>query len=169
MNAVTEQLAALAADSDLTVAVAESLTAGNLAAALGAAPDSGDWFRGGIVAYSRTVKHDLLKVPLGPVVSEPAAKAMADGARTLLDATLAVAVTGAGGPDPQDGEPPGSVWFAVSTPAETTATHHQFDGKPEEVLNQTITHALDLLLAAAKARNWATTSPIPRESYRGLS
>ncbi|MEV6279393.1 CinA family protein [Nocardia sp. NPDC051832] len=152
MNAVTERLAALAADSALTIAVAESLTAGNLAAALGAAPGSADWFRGGIVAYSRTVKHDLLKVPPGPVVCEPAAKAMADGARTLLDATLAVAVTGAGGPDPQDGEPAGSVWFAVATPDETTAVHQHFDGTPEEVLDQTISVALDLLLAAATAR-----------------
>ncbi|GAB2663766.1 CinA family protein [Nocardia goodfellowii] len=150
MNAVTEHLAALAADSGLTIAVAESLTAGNLAAALGAAPDSGAWFRGGIVAYSATVKHDLLKVPPGPVVSEPAARAMADNTRTLLDATLVVAVTGAGGPDSQDGEPPGSVWFAISTPDGTSATHRQFDGEPGEVLDQTVTLALDLLLEAAK-------------------
>ncbi|MEV0246807.1 CinA family protein [Nocardia sp. NPDC050712] len=152
MQAVAEQLATLAAESELTVAVAESLTGGNLCAALGAASSSGDWFRGGIVAYSRTVKHDLLKVPPGPVVCEPAAVAMADGVRALLDATLAIAVTGAGGPDSQDGEPPGSVWFAMSTPNDTIAEHRHFDGEPGKVLDQTIAHALDLLLTAVKAR-----------------
>ncbi|MEU8900551.1 CinA family protein [Nocardia sp. NPDC048505] len=152
MDNVTKRLATVAAESGLSIAVAESLTAGNLAAALGAAPGAGDWFRGGIVAYSRAVKHDLLKVPPGPVVCEAAARAMADGVRSLLEADLAVAVTGAGGPDPQDREPPGSVWFAVATVDGTVATHRQFDGPPEQVLEHTVDHALALLLAAAQGR-----------------
>lgn len=50
-------------------------------------------------AYASDVKHELLTVPLGPVVSAQAAAAMADGVRRLLRADVAVAVTGAGGPD----------------------------------------------------------------------
>src|SRR4051812_48833777 len=108
---LAEQIAEIARQDSLTIAVAESLTAGRLAAALGAAPAAADWFSGGVVAYSRHVKHTVLGVPDGPVVCKSAADAMAVGVRSLMDADLTVAVTGAGGPDPQDGHPPGSVWF----------------------------------------------------------
>src|SRR5690606_18503376 len=88
-----EQLADIASRAGLQIAVAESLTAGNLAAALGAAPNAGEWFRGGVVAYSRHVKHHVLDVPPGPVVCEDAAEAMAAGVKKMMDATLTVAVT----------------------------------------------------------------------------
>ena len=83
-----------------TLAVAESLTGGLLASAFARASGSSEWFRGGIVAYSSAVKYDLLDVPGGPVVSEAAAVAMARAAGRLLNADVAVAVTGVGGPDP---------------------------------------------------------------------
>lgn len=149
-DSLAEELAEIAMRAHLTIAVAESLTAGNLAAALGAASNAGDWFRGGIVAYSRHVKHHVLDVPPGPVVCEAAAEAMAVGVKKMMDATLAVAVTGAGGPDPQDGHEPGSVWFSVATDNACVASHHQFDGAPERVLEQTVEHALALLLTAAR-------------------
>ncbi|MGV9615335.1 CinA family protein [Nocardia xishanensis] len=145
------ELARLALDHGLSIAVAESLTCGRLACSLGAAPDSSDWFRGGVVAYHPDVKHRLLDVPDVPVVSETAARAMATGVRALVGATAAVAVTGVGGPDPQDGEPAGSVWFAVATGGEVRAEHRTFDGDPDRVLDQTVDHALDLLLEATKA------------------
>ena len=88
--------------SGRTLAVAVSLTGGLLASAFARASGSSGWFRGGIVAYSSAVKHDLLGVPGGPVVSEAAAAAMARAAGRLLEADVAVAVTGVGGPDPQD-------------------------------------------------------------------
>lgn len=74
-----EELAAVADRTGIRVAVAESLTSGQLAAALGAANNSGEWFRGAVVAYSRAVKHHVLGVPEGPVVSEASAGAMAEG------------------------------------------------------------------------------------------
>jgi nicotinamide-nucleotide amidase len=135
----------------LTVAVAESLTAGNLAAALGAAADSAHWFRGGVVAYSTEVKRRVLDVPDIPVVSETAAIAMAAGVRSLMDADLAVATTGVGGPGPQDGEAPGSVWFAVTTRRDAQASHRRFDGEPADVLDRTVRYAIELLLAAARS------------------
>lgn len=144
-----DTLAALASEHDLTVGCAESLTAGTLAARLGAAPDSSEWFRGGIVAYSRAVKYDLLAVPEGPVVSETTARTMAESTARLLDADLTVAVTGAGGPDPQDGEPPGTVWFATAGSDGTRSEKRHFDGDPEKVLARTVRHALTLLVSRA--------------------
>ncbi|WP_036543326.1 CinA family protein [Nocardia cyriacigeorgica] len=150
MNAIANQLADLAERHGLTVAVAESLTAGNLAAALGAAPDSAAWFRGGVIAYAAEVKHRVLDVPDVPVVSETAATAMAEGVRTLMDADIAVATTGVGGPGPQDGEPAGSVWFCTSSRADVRTSHRQFDGDPAEILEQSVQYAIELLLSMAR-------------------
>lgn len=146
-----ERLADLTSGRGFTVACAESLTSGSLAARLGAGPDSSAWFRGGIVAYSRSVKHGLLEVPEGPVVCEAAARAMAETTARLLDADLVVAVTGAGGPDPQDGRPPGTVCFATTGPDGTRYEEKHFDGEPEDVLAQTVRHALELLVGRAAA------------------
>ncbi|MGW5728513.1 CinA family protein [Nocardia beijingensis] len=145
------ELAELAKQLEITVAVAESLTSGRLSATLGAAPDSSAWFRGGLVAYSTEVKRSVLGVPDVPVVSRPAAEAMATGVRDLLKAVVAVAVTGAGGPDPQDGQPPGSVWFAIATEHDVRAWHHQFDGEPKDVLDQTVDRASESLLDTVRA------------------
>lgn len=142
------RLARAAQESGATVAVAESLTSGALASALGAAPDAAAWFRGGVVAYSSEVKHDLLDVPPGPVVSRQAVEAMAERTADLLGATVAVAVSGVGGPEREDGQPVGTVWFAVRRDADSTAGSQQFGGDPEEVVEQTVDHALGLLLEA---------------------
>ncbi|WP_410875956.1 CinA family protein [Nocardia sp. A7] len=149
---VAEQLAELAERRGVTVAVAESLTAGNVAAALGAAPNSAVWFRGGVVAYATEVKQHVLNVPAVPVVSEVAATAMAQGVRSLMDADFAVATTGVGGPEPQDGEPVGSVWFCVVSRSRARAIHRRFDGDPAEVVERSTRYALELLLSMAKER-----------------
>jgi competence/damage-inducible protein CinA-like protein len=107
-------VARLLAERGLTLAVAESLTGGLVAARLVNVPGASGWFRGGIVSYASDVKFDLLGVPEGPVVSEAAARAMAAGVRTRLGADLGLAVTGVAGPDPQDGEKPGTVFLAVA-------------------------------------------------------
>jgi nicotinamide-nucleotide amidase len=96
-----------------SLAVAESLTGGMLASRYAVAPSASEWFRGGIVAYSSVVKHTLLEVPHGPVVSEAAAVAMAAHTAKLLQATVSLAITGVGGPDPQDGKDPGTIWVAT--------------------------------------------------------
>ncbi|MEU0539982.1 CinA family protein [Nocardia sp. NPDC005978] len=152
MSTIEEQakrLAAAAQHRNLTVAIAESLTCGSLAAALGAAPNSAQWMRGAVVAYSVYAKQQILGVPNVPVVSETAARTMASGVRALLAADIAVAVTGVGGPDDQDGEPAGSVWLAVDSADGQSARHEQFDGDPEDVLDRTIEVALGMLLQVA--------------------
>ncbi|PPJ20993.1 CinA family protein [Nocardia nova] len=143
---VAERIAELAAAAGSTIAVAESLTSGKIASALGAAPDAGQWFRGGVVAYSPEVKRTVLDMPDVPVVSRPAAEALAANVRKMLGASYSVAVTGVGGPEPSDGEPPGTVWFATASETAVTACRAEFDGEPEEVLEQTVRFALSCLL-----------------------
>jgi nicotinamide-nucleotide amidase len=98
----------------LTLAVAESLTGGLVSSRLVNVPGASGWFRGGIVSYSTDVKHDLLGVPEGPVVTSAAAAAMAAGVRRRLNADIGLAVTGVAGPDEEEGQPPGTVFMAVA-------------------------------------------------------
>ena len=130
---------------DRRVAVIESLTGGLVCSDLAASSGSSEWFRGGVVAYDRTVKHGVLGVPDGPVVAEPAVRTMAAKASDLLGADLVVAISGAGGPDPQDDQPPGTVWFALQDRSETTAWCCRFPGDPPEVLRHTREEALRTL------------------------
>jgi nicotinamide-nucleotide amidase len=130
----------------VTVAVAESLTGGMVATALAAADAASEWFRGSLVAYSSEVKHELLDVPDGPVVSAAAAEAMAAGVRRLLGADIAVAVTGSGGPSAQDGQEPGTVYVAVDDGAGVRVQRLDLDGEPREICVRSAESTLRLLL-----------------------
>jgi nicotinamide-nucleotide amidase len=66
------------------------------------------------VSYATDLKHDLLGVPEGPVVTSAAAVAMAEGARRRLGADIGLGVTGVAGPDEQEGQRPGTVFMAVA-------------------------------------------------------
>lgn len=105
-----------------TLAVAESLTGGALAAAVVDVPGASRCFRGGVVAYATDLKATLLGVDadllarVGAVHPDVAA-AMAQGVRARLGATYGLATTGVAGPDPQDGQPPGTVFVAVAGPS----------------------------------------------------
>lgn len=128
---------------DRRLAVAESLTGGLLSNAFAVAPGASSWFLGGIVAYHEDTKHGLLDVPDMPLVSEPSARAMAEGAARVLGADVAVAVTGVAGPASQSGEPPGTVWLAVLGPGgDVAAQRLAFDGAPEDVCSQTVAAAV---------------------------
>jgi len=148
-----ERLADAARAAGLTLAVAESLTGGSLSALLAAGPDSSEWYRGAIVSYSSDVKHHLLGVPEGPVVSEPSARAMADAACRLLEADLSLSVTGSGGPDPQDGQPPGTVWMALHDRRDgsTRTRLEHFEGSPSEIVETTCSAAIRWLLDGCSA------------------
>ncbi len=113
-------LEALAARRE-SVATAESLTGGLLAARLTDVPGASRSFVGGVVSYATRVKQSALDVPPEVVeehgvISEECATAMARGVRTRLDATWGVATTGVAGPDSQEGRPVGTVWVAVAGP-----------------------------------------------------
>ncbi|CAM3051087.1 CinA family protein [Prescottella defluvii] len=144
-SAAAEKISELALGSARTVAAAESLTGGHISCLLGAASSSSDWYRGSIVAYSSEVKYRLLGVPPGPVVSEESARRMAAATARLLDADTVVAVTGAAGPDPQDGQEPGTVWVGLFDRGTVTAERKHFPGGPSDVVEQTSRYALELL------------------------
>ena len=102
----------------LRLGLAESFTGGLIASRLVAVPGASGWFAGALVAYASELKHALLDVAPGPVVSLEAAKAMAEGARRLLKVDVALATTGVAGPDPQEGHPPGTCFVGLALPDE---------------------------------------------------
>ena len=107
----------LLAGCGLTVGLAESLTGGLVGSRLTAVAGASGWFRGSLVVYSSDVKHSLLQVSDGPVVSEQAAIEMAVGAARVLGADVGLSLTGVAGPTEQDGQPVGTVWVGLSGPA----------------------------------------------------
>jgi nicotinamide-nucleotide amidase len=151
-NAAQQRLGAILERDDVPVAVAESLTGGELSARLASTPGASAWFRGGLVAYASEVKYEVLDVPPGPVISEAAAAAMADGVCRLLGAKVAVAVTGVGGPDPQDGQPPGTVWLALSDDGIVSTRLEEFDGRPEDIVDATCSCAVQWLIEYFEGR-----------------
>jgi len=147
-DAAARHLGQAALAAGLTLAVAESLTSGQVCAAVGATENSSTWFRGGVVAYASEVKFEVLAVPVGPVVSETAALAMAAGVRRLLGADTGLAVTGVGGPDEQDGVSPGTVWLATSGPHGDRTRLLRLDGPPEAVVAAATENAIRMAQAA---------------------
>jgi len=113
----------------LTLGTAESITGGLIASRLTSVPGSSDVFRGSVVSYASEVKYDVLGVPEGPVVSEEAAAAMAEGACRVLGADVAVATTGVAGPAEQEGLPAGTVFYATTVDGvtETSMIRLPFD------------------------------------------
>jgi nicotinamide-nucleotide amidase len=149
---LAEKIGDIAAERGITVAAAESLTGGMIASALAVAPGSSEWFRGSLVAYASEVKHDVLDVPSGPVVSAEAASTMAKNVRTLLGSDVAVAVTGAGGPGPQDGRGPGTVFLAFDDGEKHRVVRLRLEeGDPAEVCATTAAAALRMLLDALES------------------
>ena len=143
---LVEKIAAYATERSLTVACAESLTGGAIASALARGNAADTWFAGGIVSYMSEVKFRVLGVSEGPVVTSACAQQMAEGVTTLLGADASVAVTGVGGPDEQEGQPPGTVFIATRVDGRTDVSHHHFTGDPGAVLDQTVTAAVAGLL-----------------------
>jgi nicotinamide-nucleotide amidase len=158
----TPDLAALAASvndvlaaAGATSATAESLTGGQLAALLTTPPGASRSYLGGVVSYATEVKTAVLGVPAGlveehGVVSAPCARAMAEGARSLLGATYALSTTGVAGPDLQEGKPPGTVFVAVAGPDGTSVLALELSGDRAAVQRRTCEEALTALLGVLR-------------------
>src|ERR1700729_1405334 len=134
-----------------TVAVAESLTGGLVAAALTDVPGASVAFRGGVVAYASELKAALLGVDAMMLrrhgaVYPPVAAAMAQGVRARLGATYGVATTGVAGPEPSDGQPVGTAHIAVSVADDTVVRTIALAGDRHEIRRLTVEHVLGLLL-----------------------
>ena len=136
---------ALGADG-LTLGLAESLTGGLAASRLVNVVGASRWFRGSVVSYASEVKFDLLGVPVGPVVSEATATAMAEGAQRVLGADVGLSITGVAGPDGQDGQPPGTVFVGLALPGQPSeAVGFTVPGDRDRVRQYATIAALDLL------------------------
>ncbi len=136
-----------------TLATAESLTGGRLAALLTAVAGASRVYRGGVVAYATEVKQQLLGVAPDlvarhGVVSAECARAMAEGARAALGADWAVSTTGVAGPDQQEGKPVGTVFVGVAGPGGTTVTALELVGDRHAVQERTCREAISAVGAS---------------------
>ncbi len=142
-----EEALALARERRVTLATAESLTGGLVAAALTSVPGASDVFVGGVVSYAVGAKEDILGVPAsvlaesGPV-SEEVALAMAEGARRVFGADVAVATTGAAGPEPHGGRMPGTFCVAVVGPTGFARYTDVVAGDRDEVRSRAVLRAI---------------------------
>jgi len=163
--ATDNELTALAAALGRTLqargeqlACAESCTGGWLAKVVTDLPGSSAWFGWGFVTYANAAKIRMLGVPerllaAHGAVSEPVARAMAEGARAASGADLAIAVTGIAGPGGgTDDKPVGTVWFAWADPSGTRLEHVVFAGDRDTIRRHTVAHALRGALAGVERR-----------------
>lgn len=143
--------------ASFTIATAESCTGGDVARRITRIGGSSAYFIGGVVAYANDVKRRVLDVPedilANPgAVSEPCARAMAEGVRDLLGTDLAVSTTGIAGPDGGTARKPvGLVFIALAHPGGMIVEEHHFTGDREAVIDAATERALTLLLEAAQA------------------
>ncbi len=134
-----------------TLAVAESLTGGRLAAAVTAVPGASAVFLGGVVAYATSLKTSVLGVPHQVVaehgvVSAECARAMAVGVRDLTGASYALSTTGVAGPDTQEGHPVGTVFVGLAGPGGTRVAALRLTGDRLAIADGTVQAAVGALI-----------------------
>ncbi|MFD3536858.1 CinA family protein [Streptomyces sp. NPDC058664] len=145
----------LLAERGQTLAAAESLTGGLVAAELTGVPGASASFRGSVTAYATPLKQDLLGVD-GPLLAErgavdpEVALQMAAGVRDRLGADWGVSTTGVAGPDPQDGKAVGTVYVAVAGPVATGAgagkvVSLRLNGDRADIRRESVRSVLELL------------------------
>jgi len=131
-----------------TLSTMESLTGGLLGAEITRVPGASRFYLGGVVSYSVGAKARF-GVPqdlLSRTVSAETARAMAEAARSLFGSTYALATTGVAGPDPLEGEPPGTVYVALAGPTGAEVRRYRFPGDRETVRLRSVYAALALLV-----------------------
>ena len=152
-----ESTGRLLVERGLRLAVAESCTGGLVASLLTERSGSSAYFLGGVVSYANSAKAALLGVPTSLIeqhgaVSEPVARAMAEGVRKRLGADLGLALTGIAGPTGgSDEKPVGLVNYAVATQASTTARELRFPGSRRQVQQLAAYAGLALVRKLARA------------------
>jgi len=135
-----------------TIATAESCTGGLLSSLLTELPGSATMFTHGFITYANEAKSDMLGVSADVIqehgaVSEPVARAMAEGALKNAHANLAIAITGIAGPDGgSDAKPTGTVHFACAVNGKAT-THqmHVFTGERSKIRLTAVEMALNII------------------------
>lgn len=153
LDELSRQLGAALKAHGWCVTTAESCTGGGVASAITRVAGSSEWFEYGFVTYANRAKESLLGVSSATLlqhgaVSEPVVQQMAEGARDVAHADLAVAVSGVAGPGGGSPDKPvGTVWFAWAGAGETVTAMHIFDGDRERIRQQAVVIALQGLLA----------------------
>ena len=150
LERLAERLVAASAESGDRLVTAESCTAGLIGVCLASVPRSSEVFAGSFVTYRAAMKTDALGVPAELIAEKTpyhpeVARRMALGAlERAKHATVALAVTGVGGPGPDCGKPQGLVYLAaVRRGEDPRVEEHRFSGTPREVLAQTVRAAWD--------------------------
>lgn len=134
-----------------TLAVSESLTGGLVAADLTAVPGASRSFRGSVTAYATELKHELLGVDPALLAEHGAvdaevARGMAAGVRRALGADWGISTTGVAGPDPQDGQPVGTVYVAVAGPLGVgKVAAMRLNGERTDIRRESVLGVLELL------------------------
>lgn len=157
MNELASTVISTLKQRTVTLAVAESITGGQLGATLTTVPGASQVFLGGVISYATATKTDLLGVSretiaAHTVISEDVALDMAVGLQRRTDADWVISVTGVAGPDPQDGHEPGEVWICVlgpripSLPQLRQVERHDFTGDRAAIREQTVDAACQMLL-----------------------
>jgi nicotinamide-nucleotide amidase len=152
IRSLAAELLNMSMERGFTVATVESCTGGLVCGALTAIAGSSSMVQGGLITYANEAKAALAGVPILLIeqhgaVSEPVARAMAEGGRTRLDATFAVSITGVAGPGGGSAEKPvGLVHFACAGSSSTRHRERRFgEQSRDEIRRLSVLEALDLL------------------------
>ena len=154
---LTKTLAEILLSRNWMVSLAESCTGGLVSATLTELAGSSEWFERGYITYSNEAKTECLEVPARLIeshgaVSEPVAKAMAEGARINSGSNVAISVTGIAGPSGGTAEKPvGTVCFGWATENQTLTKTLHFDGDRKAVRQQAPEFALTELIALLRS------------------
>ena len=154
-RAAAAEAAGLLLDRGETLATAESLTGGLVAATIVEIPGVSAVFRGGLVVYATDLKAALADVPepllaeRGPVDPQVAV-ALAAGARARCGADWGIATTGVAGPLPQDGKPVGLVYVAVAGASASAVRELKLAGNRADIRTESVTSVLRLLSATVR-------------------
>ena len=153
MRRIEEEIGRLLRQRNASISVAESCTGGLIAHRITNISGSSDYFDCAIVSYSNKAKSDLLGVSPslikrhGPV-SEPVARAMAEGIRRQRQTTIGLATTGLAGPLGATAENPiGTVYIALASADGTIVRRFSFPGEREDIKRQTADKSLEMILA----------------------
>ncbi|ETZ23057.1 CinA family protein [Pedobacter sp. V48] len=148
-------------DQELSIAFAESATAGRLAAEFSLLPEAGKFLKGGLVCYDASLKEQLLNVPQGLIKtfspeSMEVTMAIALGLEKLIPADLHIGVTGLTAPGGSETaeKPVGTMFIHCRLFGKTLFSEKlRFEGSPEEIVRQTTEHTAYMLVAALKHSN----------------
>jgi nicotinamide-nucleotide amidase len=139
-------------ENNLTIAVAESLTGGLVAASLTEIPGASKVFKGSITAYVDEIKQNVLNVKQETIanftsISEQVALEMAINVRTIMKSDIGISTTGVAGPEKSAGFAPGLVFVAISIGDHNMCQKLEITGDRSKIRNQTVHEILQLTLS----------------------